>query len=241
MNWETSRPLVIAHRGDTKAAVENTLPAVESALRMGVDGVEVDLQLTRDGEIVIFHDKDLKRLAEKDGLVAKTDLARLREIRLGQATIPTLGELLDLVGDKALLNLEMKSRDRLGGSLAGKLTDTLKSFHLHDSILVSSFHPVNLWNIKKLAPTLRRGYLFHDHLALHKRILPGIRPFSLHAPLPYVSQSLIHSSHQANRRFFVWTINEEDDMRKCIKAGVDGIITDEPQSLLALLADSGNP
>jgi glycerophosphoryl diester phosphodiesterase len=82
---------------------------------------------------------------------------------------------------------------------------------------------------------LARGYLFQNKLPLHKKVIPLVAPFSVHAPLSYLSQPFCDAAHKARRRFFVWTANDENDMKRCIECGVDGIITDEPQRLLKLL------
>ncbi len=238
MNWKISSErscLIFAHRGDTKAAVENTLSAIDSALRMGVDGVEVDLRLTRDGEIVLFHDDNLMRLTGLKGKVEDRDLNHLKTVALGRDTIATLRELLDLVRDRALLNLEIKTVHFRDDLLEKKLLESLKSFSLHDSVLVTSFHPLPLWKLKRLAPTLPRGYLFENKLFLHDKIMPFLDPFSVNAPLAYASKSLSDAVHRAGRRFFIWTVNDEDDIKRCIDLGVDGLITDEPQKLLNLL------
>lgn len=235
MNWTTSKTLVIAHRGDTKAGVENTLPAVESALRSDIDGIELDLRLTRDGEVVVFHDEDLRRLAASPVRIEQSDLARLKEFRLGNSDIPTLEELLDLVRDRKLLNLEIKTVRWTDRRLEKRLAHLLRAFRLNDSVLVSSFHPLPLWRLKKIAPQLARGYLFQDKLFLHNRVMPLIKPFSVNAPFSRLSPPLLDAVHKAERRFFVWTVNDENDMKRCIESGVDGIITDEPQKLLNLL------
>jgi hypothetical protein len=145
MNWATSsllyehqrepcrgkrpkRCLVIAHRGDTKAGLENTLPAIESAIRLGVDGVEVDLQLTRDGQVVLFHDDDLRRLAGQEGMIGDLTLVECRSLRLANGSgVPTLEELLDLAsisrskpapigGRSATVAWRQGSPERSGGS-----------------------------------------------------------------------------------------------------------------------------
>ncbi|HSA58700.1 MAG TPA: glycerophosphodiester phosphodiesterase family protein [bacterium] len=240
MNWTTSKPLVIAHRGDTKAGLENTLPAIESALKLAIDGIEVDLQLTRDERVVLFHDDDLQRLADRRGNVREFTLSQLKAFRLQQGGfIPTLEELLDLVRDRVLLNLEIKTRPHWyapgDGRLEVKIAETLRKFSLGDSILLSSFHPLPLWRMRRLAPRLRRGVLFESKYWMHRMALPLTRPFSINAPLAHATQALVQAAHDAGRRFLVWTVNAEDDMRKCLEAGVDGIITDEPRRLKTLL------
>jgi glycerophosphoryl diester phosphodiesterase len=241
MNWETSKtPLVIAHRGDTHAALENTMPAFESALRLGVDGIEMDLQLSRDGRVVLFHDDDLARLASRPGTIGDFAAAELERIPLSNGgRIPTLETLFDLVRDRCLLNLEIKTRPRWhafgSGRLERAVAEVLKRFGLGESILVSSFHPLPLWRMRRLAPHLRRGVLFDSKLWLHRMAMPFTSPFSLNAPRALTSEGLVRSAHDAGRRVLVWTVNDENDMKQCLEAGVDGIITDEPRRLKALL------
>lgn len=237
---EHGRCLVIAHRGDTKTAVENTLPAIESALKMGVDGVEVDLRLTADGRVVLFHDDDLLRLASMSGTVEEKRFAELRALSLSdarshQGTIPTLDDLLDLVRDRALLNLEIKGRWSFSAALERQTTSLLRQFRLRDSVLVSSFHPLALFRMRRLAPEIARGYLFEKYLWIHRILIPWVRPFSMNVPGSYATKNFVEAHHCAGRRVFVWTVNDEDDMKTYMGSGVDGIITDEPQGLLTLL------
>lgn len=235
MSWGTSsKCLVIAHRGDTQAAPENTLPAFESALALGVDGIELDLQLTRDGHVVIFHDDTLSRLAGRPEAVKALDLSELRSLRIGSEAIPTLSEVLDLVMDRLLLNLELKTSCFFSSSLERATLRLLKSFGLKDSILLSSFFPQSLWKMKRLAPDLARGYLFEKHYRIHRCLLPWTHPLSINAPLAAANAKFIQTEHAAGRRVFVWTVNSEDDMKRLMKAGADGLITDEPRRLLSL-------
>lgn len=216
MNWATSKKcLVIAHRGDTKGALENTLPAIESALKLGVDGIEVDLRITPDEEIILSHDP-LRNEQTTSGLT-------------------TLEELLDRVGDRALLNLEIKTPSLFESKLEKKLVATLKRFRLNDSILLSSFSPLALARLKKLGPHLARGYLFKNMLPLHQPLLRRIDPFSVHPPIQHLSRSLRERVREDGRRLFVWTVNREEEMRRCLELQVDGIITDELQLLKSVI------
>jgi glycerophosphoryl diester phosphodiesterase len=246
MSWEISnnRCLNIAHRGDTKVALENTLPAFESALKLGVDGIELDLQLSRDGHAVVFHDDDLRRLAGRDGTIDQFTLVELRTIRLSDGgQIPTLEELLDLVKDHCLLNLEIKTRPHWyafgSGQLEAAIARILKIAGLAETILMSSFHPMSLWRMRRLAPQLKRGVLFEKHYALHRMAMPLTSPFSVNAPLSHATEALVKAAHDAKRRFLVWTVNDENDMKRCLETRVDGIITDEPRRLKTLLERPG--
>ncbi len=249
MNWETfKKPLIIAHRGETSHAIENTLPAIEAAMRLGVDGmggvdgVEVDLQLTHDGEVVVFHDDTLQRLAGRKEKISQLSLQEIKKIRLGDTTIPTLKELLDLTGQKILLNLELKSPSLFTGDLEEKVTALLQEFKAQDSILISSFHPIALLRMKRKMPSLRLGTLFEKKLFWHQKLFPLIHPFSINAPLAAVSPKLVEQTHHEKRRLFVWTVNDENDIKKCVDANVDGIITDNAEKCLTKIKTlMGNP
>lgn len=226
-------PLIIAHRGDTKNAVENTLPAIESAIQLGVDGIEVDLQLTRDGHVVVFHDWDLKRLHGNSAVVQKTTLTELKDISRGPHQIPTLEELLGLVGKRTFLNLELKTLYYFKSDLERKVVEILGR-HGGLPLQISSFNAFALWHLKKLAPHLERAYLFQDNPLIHRALIPIVKAASVNIPLRYLSKKICESYHKAGRKLFIWTVNDENDMKRCIEYKVDGIITDEPRKLLSL-------
>lgn len=237
MNWEIcDKPLVIAHRGFSLHHVENTLEAVEAAIRLGCDGVEVDLRMTADQEIVVFHDRSLKRLADQEGDVEELTLSRIRQVRLkGSAVLPTLEELLDLVGDRTLLNLELKTVRLSTSRIERHLLQTLKRFRLGPTVLISSFHPLPLWRLKGLAPEIRRGTLASPRFlrTRYRQALDRwINPFSLHADQAMIRPQLIEQVHQAGKKIFAWTVNEEGAMKRLIGWGVDGIFSDRPDLLL---------
>lgn len=237
MNWETSnKPLVIAHRGDTTKALENTLPAMEAALKLGVDGIETDLRLTRDGEVVLFHDDDFQRLAGRKGSVETSTLAELRALRLRDgSSIPTLVELLELAAKKLLLNLEIKGFSWIHPTLEKRTLEILQKFGLKESILLSSFHPLTLWRLRRLAPEFKRGYLFEDTWlgkTSFSTLSSVIDPFSIHPPRTVVTEEFAKKYSQP---IFVWTVNEEDAMEKFIRLKIHGLITDQPERLLRLL------
>ncbi len=228
--------LVIAHRGDTHKHLENTLPAFASALKLGVDGVELDLQLTRDGVIVVFHDEDLRRLAERPEKIGHTGFSDLKKVKLkGGASIPTLDDLLDLVGDKLLLNLELKTSHYFQGGLEEAVAKRLKTYKHKDRIILSSFNPLALIRLKVLCPKIRRGYLFENKFFLHRFLLPIPKCYSLHAPFAHASRKKVEETHERGKKFFVWTVNDEGAMNRCLNMGVDGIITDKPRLLQKLL------
>jgi len=238
MNWETSqnKVLVIAHRGDTKVATENTLSAIESALKIGVDGVEVDLQITQDQHVVVFHDENLIRLAGVKKEIRDCSWTELQKIPLKNGSrIPSLEDLLDLVQGRFLINLELKVFSGHQGHLEKRVGEILKNYPHKETLLFSSFHPLVLHRIKKLLPIIKTGYLFDKHPLLHRFLIPWINPFSVHPPLSYFLKETASTRRTCVRRTFVWTVNNEDDMKTCIEYGANGLFTDEPRKLLKLL------
>lgn len=202
MNWETSKPLVIAHRGAARRFPENSLEAVEAAFEAGADGVEVDLRLTKDGTIVLQHDPGLAT---------------------GRAT---LGELLRLVNGRFLLNLELKAESVFSDGLEREVCRLLDGYPV-ETLLLSSFSPLSLIRLRRLAPRLRRGQLFTDRMRpFYPLATPWIAPFSLNVPLRSLTPRLIEKAHRQGRRVFVWTVNREDDIKRCLTWGADGMIKD---------------
>ena len=236
MQWsDPKKPLVIAHRGFTKDHVENTLEAVEAALQLGVDGVEVDLRLSADGELIVFHDNSLQRLALRDESIEEMTLSGLRDVRLQGSRLPTLEELLDLVRDRALLNLELKTV-RWNAQVERKLVATLRSFRLGESILVSSFHPLLLWRMKRIAPGLKRGYLVSDRQRQYRALFSKlVEPYSINPAAEMTDLTLITKAHRTGQRIFTWTVNSVDDMNRFLAIGIDGLFTDRPDDLMRAL------
>ncbi len=236
---------IIAHRGDTETSLENTLPAFASALSLKVDGIELDVRLTSDGRIVAFHDDDLKRLAGLPQKIETSPWDTLKKIPLqhpsGEFSIPLLSDVLDLAKDKVMLNIEIKTQRHWISPMERPLLKLLREFKLSDSILISSFHPIALHRMKSLAPNLARGYLFEKTSWLQRRMVSWVAPKTLNAPLAYASQVAVNQAHKDGLGFLVWTVNSEDDMKRCIDFGVDGIITDEPRRLLKLKNDRRPP
>jgi glycerophosphoryl diester phosphodiesterase len=155
--WLTARP--IAHRGfhdATAGRIENTLAAAEAAMRKGF-AIECDLQLTADGKVVVFHDETLDRLTHSAGSVGNKTLTELRAVRLrdGNATIPTLDDLLDLVGGKVPLVVELKSRFDGDRRLEAVTAPILLGYAAH--VAVMSFDPSSMVAMRRLAPDLPRG------------------------------------------------------------------------------------
>jgi glycerophosphoryl diester phosphodiesterase len=238
------RPLILGHRGASAHALENTLEAFALADRMGADGVELDAMRCKTGEIVVFHDDDLARLAGRPDKIYDLPLAAVREVRLaGGLRIPTLDEVIDVLGPRPLINVELKTPiargapDRSGVRLAEGVARVLARHGNDARILVSSFNPVCLGRFRTISPLARTGLLFHADQPRPLReawAAPALRPTALHP-----DRALCHPAAVARWRsrylVHVWTVDDPVELRALAAMGVDGLICNDPASAIRTL------
>jgi glycerophosphoryl diester phosphodiesterase len=234
-------PLVIAHRGASGSLPENTLPAFELAVAQGADMIEIDLHRSRDRETVVTHDDDLARIGGR-GEVADVDAAEIRALDAGGgAAVPTLDEVLDAFGGRVPFNLELKrgKRQRYDDLEAAALV-AVRRRGLLASTLFSSFDDPTLAELRSQSPEARIALL----LSARSALLPIERALALGAEavnpsLFVVTPELIEAAHQAGLAVHVYTVDAEDEMRRLIDLGVDGLFTNFPARMRALLDSRG--
>lgn len=234
------KPLVIAHRGSSGDAPENTMQAFELALRQKADGLELDVFLTRDKKIVVTHDDHCRRLAGCDRWVRQSTLTELRELDYGQGEkIPTLEDVFDLCEKHMqIINVEIKSTGTFTDGIEAALIDLVKRRGIADKVIVSSFNFLHLLRLKKIAPEIKRGYLVWQESWINKRALP-IRltsPQSMNLDQSWATPERLAHYGRFAPEIWLWTVNELDDMKRWIRqAPVKAIITNYPARLKALL------
>jgi glycerophosphoryl diester phosphodiesterase len=240
------RLLNIGHRGAKGLAPENTLMAFRAGLASGADGVEFDVQRTADGHLVVFHDDDLKRIAGVSGRIVTSTLAMLRELDVGRhfgpkfagETIPTLDEVLDTLSGDCFVNIEAKRFRIRSDGLEASLVEAIRRRSLYDRCIVSCFNPIILWRIGRMDRRIRLGLLYDPDLPLllgtawPRRLM---RVDALHPWTGQLTAKLVNQAHREGRPVNTWTVNAPEEMRRVIDLGVDGIITDRPDVLAALL------
>jgi len=229
----------IAHRGSPTKAPENTVPAIEQALADGADAVEVDVRRTSDGQLVLWHDRDLRRLGMAGRAVADVTLDKLRALDLGAAfgersagvRVATLGEAIDAVRGRADLLVDVKSGPQ-AGAMAEAVVDALRSGDMLARSMVASMHPAVLAEVRRHAPALTTVQLAEfivgtlDRSALDVLALRRNR----------VSATEVARARRHDYALYVWTVNDPAAMDRFISLGVDGIITDRPDMLARRLA-----
>ncbi len=234
------RPWAMGHRGVRGSLPENTVAAFEAALGAGLDGLEVDVQRTRDGHLVLTHDFDLHGQR-----VVDTDLAALRD---SDPDLPTFDQLIAVVRryPGTLLNLELKTLGWRDRGLAGAVADALRASELADRTIVSSFSPVALARFRLRAPEVRTGYLW---VARSEAPFGFRSPWpagwlhvdALHPEHPAVSAEAVATWHRRGALVSTWTVNDPVDVVRVRAAGVDGIIGDDPRTLLHALDRAPEP
>lgn len=231
-------------------APENTLAAFAQARALGADGIEFDVQLSRDGQIVVIHDERVDRTTNGRGRVADLTLAELKALDAGSwfdprfsgERIPTLQETFDLIGAEMLLNIELKSMVRqahpagAGGDdgLAAAVVECARRNGRIASVLVSSFDFSALRRVRALDPRLRIGLLFDA--PLDDTSVADLKAEAVHPRWSLVTEQLVEQAHARGQQVNVWTVNEPDAMRRMAALGVDAIMTNFPHVLKTVLA-----
>ena len=243
----TERPLVFAHRGAKRVAPENTLPAFEAARRLGADGIELDVQYSSDGKLVIVHDLTLEKTTNGTGRVTARTFEELRELDAGATfgpefagtRIPTLDEALETAAGELLVNIELKSLDITGASIGVDVVEVVRRHNMADAVVISSFNPFALRRSRQAGPELEHALLLSNDTAGWTRwelTLRHSRADGVHPELPMTTAKYVQTAHRRGFPVRVWTVNEEADMGQVAAFGVDAIITDAPDVALAVLA-----
>jgi len=232
-----SNILIIGHKGASKTEPENSLRAFKRAIELEADYIELDVQFSKDKEIVVFHDYDITRITGFEGHIKEMTVKELKQYDIGEGeSIPTLKEVISLTKGKIGLQIELKE---VG---TGKVViEMLKDANLIDSAIISSFIHNELSEVNKIEPRIRLGALISDRVSVPsdlkkatKRVIKK-KLFAIHPHYKGVDGDLVDYAHNNNLKVNVWTVNDKDDVQRMIEIGVDGIISDDIPLLKSLL------
>lgn len=230
-------PLIFAHRGSSGVYPENTMEAFACALRHKADGIELDVQLTRDGEVVVIHDHRLERTTNGNGLVQQHKLAELRPLDAGSwfhprfhaARIPTLAEVFAFVKPTRLMViLELKNLLVAQPDLEEKVCHLIDEFELEDRVILSSFNFNSLRKVKEQNDKLQTALLYIGHLNEPWKTGLTYRTDQLHVPFDELTLSLVKESRKNGFSVIAWTVDQKKAVRRMLAMKVDGIITNYP-------------
>jgi glycerophosphoryl diester phosphodiesterase len=246
MEWP--RPLIIAHRGASANAPENTIAAFKLAVDHLADAVELDAMLSQDGEVIVFHDDTVNRTTDGQGYVKDLTFAALRKLDAGSSfstdyanePIPTLAEVFDAFGKSLYINIELKNYSSPLDRISEKVGDIIKEYAFQDRVLISSFNPLNLLKIKRILPTVPVALITMPGLLgtiLKSPQFQFLSPQIIHPNFSDLNEKFIQKQHKSGRRVHAWTLNESKDLRRLISLNIDGIITDKPKLARKILEE----
>jgi glycerophosphoryl diester phosphodiesterase len=245
---KSNNPLIIGHRGACALAPENTIASFKLAVEHGADYVELDAKLSADGQVMVIHDQTVDRTTNGTGRVNQLTLAQLKALDAGSKfnkkfageKIPTLDEVFKAVGKDVKVNVELTNYASKNDDLVAKVVEIIKDNKMESRVLFSSFLPRNIALAHKLLPEAPYGILCLEGLAgalsrsfLMKRLSPAL----VHPYLKDTNERLVKREHKRGRKVNVWTVNDDQDIRRLIKMDVDGIFTDDPLKARKILSE----
>jgi glycerophosphoryl diester phosphodiesterase len=237
-DWQAIRPLIIAHRGASGAAPENTLPAFRLALRAGAPMIEFDVHQTKDHALVVVHDATLQRTTGVRAAVETWPRCAVVALDAGAwfssayrgVRIPTLREVLRALDGRVAANIELKSGTRrLHPGLESRLLATLRRLGWTHRVLISSFHLRYLERLRRLDQAIAVGVLVHPwSLRTALARAERLHAFSIHPPARVVTADLVQRIHAAGCAVLPYTVDRGADKARLLRLGVDGFFTNRP-------------
>ena len=239
---------VIAHRGYSGAYPENTMLSFMKAEEAGADGIELDVHLSKDGELMIIHDEALIRTCGKDGFVYSYTRSELEDINAGKTKndafgftpIPSLEEFLSWLKETSLyVNIELKTMPVYYPGIEEKTVRMVESLSLSDRVIYSSFNWLSVFRLKEMGVTSKLGLLIEG---------PSLRNIGAqmkdngiecyHPAYSMLSDESVRELKDNGRMINVWTVNDDTDIQKCLEWGIDGLITNETEKARRILSDA---
>ena len=229
---DMNKPLVIGHRGAMGHETENTLASVQKALDLGVDMIEIDVFQIKSGEIMVFHDERLERLTNGGGAIEEYDIYDLKKLTLdGNHKIPMLQDVLKLVDKQVPLNIELKgvdTADRVHFIIEYYIKE--KGWKLEDFV-ISSFHWNTLKRMRELHPTIAIAVLTEEDPLDAIPVAKELNAIAVNPDFEKLTPENVLAIKEAGFKIYTWTVNEEQDIIKVKRMGVDGIFTNFPERI----------
>lgn len=233
---------IYAHRGMSGEYPENTMTAFQAALDAGVDGIELDVQMSRDGQLVIIHDEQINRTTDGSGFVKDLTLEELGGFDAGSwfstdfigESVPSLRIVLEWLaeeGNHLTLNIELKNDIIAYEGMERKVLDLIEQYKLEDRVIISSFNADSLRNVKQLNPNISIGYLIAGVKPDARTIAEEIEADAIHCQPSFALSSYGAEAIEEGFPLRVYTVNEREVQEQLIAVGVEVIMTDVPEHL----------
>lgn len=233
-----------AHRGASGYYPENTMLSFKKAIELGCDGIETDVQMTSDGVMVLIHDELVNRTTNGKGFVKDFKFEELSKLDAGSwfdknyeaLSIPTAEELIILAKKNNIkINFEIKTGIVFYPGIEEKLIEIIYKHNMQDNVILSSFNHYSMFQCKEITNEIKTGLLYMEGLFEPEIYCKHVNADAIHPYFYAINKQIIDNAHKLNILVNPFTINEEEDMKKLITAGIDGIITNFPDKLKKLL------
>ena len=242
--------LLFGHRGYSALAPENTLAAFTVLLEHKIPGVELDVQLSRDGKVVVIHDENVKRVTGLDALVQDCSARELRKLDAGGwfnksfrgQRIPLLDEVFELLGDKVYYDVELKWGQRRSCGLEEAVVERIRSHALVERCLISSFNPYCIRKTRQLVPDIPTAHIYSRHSSIPLLLRHGEAGIAIPTPFmkPWSNQVNLFSSFFIRRvlksQILTWTVDDPEEATRLVHLGVRGLISNHPGKIKAVVS-----
>ena len=238
---------IYAHRGNQSEFPENSLPAFKSAIELGVDGIECDVHLSKDGQAIIIHDETINRTSTGNGEIKNMTLADIKAVRLlnpdnspSEEEIPTLSEMLDEFDNLKFdgeLNIELKTDQHAYEGIEALVKELVEAKPRTYKIIYSSFNWTSIQRMTQLQPNAELALLIAEPLLAYQHLIPSFDPQALHVDFKLVDH--FEEAYETTLPLRLWTVNETTELEKWLLATdtkVEAIMTDYPRHALKMRA-----
>jgi len=245
------RTWVIAHRGFSGRAPENTVAAIREAIVIGANMAEIDVTLTADERVVVIHDETLERTTDGSGNVGDHSFDEIRSLDAGSwfapqfagEKVPTLGEVLDTAKGRILLNVEIKS-EAVDRGISDKVAAAINERGMNDQVVVSSFSPTALEQMHTVAPKIRTAVLYNPEFQRGEdpvEIVHSLGASAFNIRGSRLKAKMLRSCREHGIPVAVYTVDKPKKMKRWVKKGIDAIFTNHPDRLLEVLEETPAP
>lgn len=236
---------IIAHRGFSGVYPENTMLAFRKAIEIGADGIELDVHLSKDGQVMIIHDEALKRTTGLDGVISDYTREELEKISAGKTKndefgftpIPSLEEYLAFMAEHKdkFTNIELKTAPVYYPEIEEKTLELVRKFDLEKNIIYSSFNWLSIERMQRLGTISETGLLFSGmKLYNQAHIIKSLGINYFHPDFNDLTDEIVKSYLDNKVGLNVWTVNEIEDMKVCLSWNIDGLITNFPDRAISI-------
>ena len=238
------KPLIIAHRGSSGHAPENTMSAFQKALEQGADGIETDVHLSKDNHLIICHDERVDRTTDGKGLIKDMTVRELMKLDAGSwyhkdytgERIPVLEELFDFLKDKnVLLDIELKNGIISYENIENKLIGLIYDYNMEKNVIISSFNHYSLLKVKRINKRITTGILYMAGIVDPWEYARKVKADAIHPYFYCIRKEIVRKCKENNILINTFTVNEIEDLTRILNMGVSGVITNFPDRAQKIL------